>query len=146
MAVDLWFVGPCTDWVASAVIDHGLVVRWAADAREVRAEPSAAGGIAVLEDERALVLGVRELGRLAPAWMVLVNVPGWGGERWQRTSEGICDLGRIRLVRLPRGPWTARAQRHNVHTREALSEILAEMRVTGTGTPAHLLRPARLRR
>ena len=79
MAVDLWFLGPCTDWVASAVIDHGLVVRWAADVREVRANaPSAAGGIAVLEDERALVLGMRELGRLATAWMVVLNLPGRG--------------------------------------------------------------------
>ena len=64
----------------------------------------------------------------------------------QRMSEGMCGLGRVRLVRPPRGPWTARAQRHNVHTSEAFSEILAEMRITGIGAPVHLLRPARLRR
>lgn len=147
MAVDLWFLGPCMDWVASAVIDHGLAVQWAADAEQVRKDaPLAAGGIAVLEDERALALGMRDLRRLAPAWMTLRNAPGWGGERWQRTSEGLCALGQVRLVRPPRAPWAARAQRHNVHTREALAEILAGMGLVGTAEPGGLLPPARVRR
>ena len=69
----------CPACGARALVGHGLVVRWAADVREVRANaPSAAGGIAVLEDERALVLGMRELGRLATAWMVVLNLPGRG--------------------------------------------------------------------
>lgn len=124
-----WLVGPCPDWIVSAVVDQGLRVRWirAVDQAEADAEPGQAG-VAVLEHEHSLLTGAGALAGLAPAWSVLLNAPGWGGKRFQRAAAAaIASFPRTRLVPLPDADWVAKARRANVHTREALAEILAAL-------------------
>lgn len=122
---DLWLIGACRDWVASAVIDHGLVVQWAQRLAEVPVEAEAAeAGVLVLRDDALLSVGIRDMRRLAGRWMVLSDAPGWGGEGLQRAAGLSCGALGLELLRHPGGPWTAKARRYNVHSREALGEIL----------------------
>lgn len=129
----LWLVGPCEDWLASAVIDHGLAVGWVPSVEQWPVEVErGAGGIAVLSGG-ADVIGVTvELVRLAPSWTVIRDMRGWGGRRIER--EAAAALGAMpdaRFVPVPTSPWTAKARSANVQTREALREILVAL---GLGT------------
>jgi len=122
---DLCMVGACRDWVASAVIDFGLVVQWASRLAEVSDEvEEAKAGVLVLRDDALLSVGIRDMRRLAGRWVVLQDAPGWGGERLQRTAGVSCGALGLELVRHPGGPWTAKARRYNLQSREALGEIL----------------------
>ncbi len=132
----------------AAAVEHGLRVGWVPGVE--RADPGAdsgEAGVAVLEDEHSLLTGAGTLARLAPAWCLLLNAPGWGGQRFQRAAAAaIASFPRARLVPLPDGSWTARARTANLYTREALREILAALGlvvVSGAGAPGAVAAGAR---
>ena len=129
MTERLWLVGRCEDWLASAVIDHGLSVGWVPSLEQWPVEVvRGSGGIAVLPGSADVIAVTVELVRLAPAWTVIRDMRGWGGRRIER--EAAAALGAMpdgRYVPVPVSPWTEKARSANVHTREALREMLGAL-------------------
>jgi hypothetical protein len=131
-------VGDAQDWLASAVIDQGLTVRWAARSEEVPTSPSGAdAGILVLS--RSDTIPADLLAQLAPAWTIIQNVPGFGGRRLERqAAEALSVIPNCRFVPVPDGPWTRKARAAGIQTRESLAEILASLGLAGIVAPEAL--------
>ena len=128
----LWLLGnDCRDWLASAVIDQHLLVRWAPSTDHVPSDPvRALAGILVLS--RSDTIPADLLAQLAPAWTILQVGPGWGGRRVERqAAAALSVIPNCRFVPLPDQSWTRRARAAGIQTRESLAEILASLGLPG---------------
>ena len=134
----VWLIGDAQGWVASAVIDQHLSVRWAARAEEVPTSPSKAdAGILVLSRNEPIPVDL--LAQLAPAWTILQSGPSFGGRRTERAAAAALSVvPGVRFVPLPDQPWTNRARVAGIQTRESLAEILAALGLAGI-VPAEAL-------
>ena len=113
------------DWTASAVLDWSLQVSWAGGADRARGDRGVSGITILHAGDR--VPG-EVLARLAPAWCVIEDRPGWGGRRFERlAAEALAAVPGIRFVPVPRSVWCDRARAANVRTREALVELLVAL-------------------
>ena len=141
----VWLIGDAQDWVASAVIDQGLTVRWGARAEDVPGDATKAdAGILVLS--RSDIIPADLLAQLAPAWAILQSVPGWGGRRVERAAAAALSvIPNCRFVPLPDQSWTRRARSAGIQTRESLAEILAALGLPGIVPPDRLPGTARAR-
>ena len=119
-------VGPCRDWVASAVVDWGLRVAWRPEFGGEAAAERARAGVAVLP--KSGWVPADDLAGWAESWVCLLDLPGWGGRRYQKlAAQQMATVPGVRFVPLPGGEWIARAAAANVQTRESLTEILGAL-------------------
>ena len=134
----LWLVGGVQDWLASAVIDQRLIVRWAPSTEQVPAQPLRAdAGILVLA--KSDIIPADSLSSMAPTWTVIQSGPGFGGRRVERAAAAALSvIPNCRFIPLPDLPWTARARSAGVQTRESLAEILASLGLAGIVAPEAL--------
>lgn len=142
----LWLVGGVQDWLASAVIDQRLIVRWAPSTEQVPAQPLRAdAGILVLA--KSDIIPADSLSSMAPAWTIIQNVAGFGGRRLERqAAAALSVVPNVRFVPFPDLPWTTRARSAGIQTRESLAEILASLGLAGIVPADQLPGRARTRR
>ena len=120
---DIWMVGACSTWVAAAVMDFGLRVQWAPALPEVPEEAEEAdAGLLIFHDDVQVGVCIQHMQRLAGRWVVLQDTSGWRRARTQWAAES--SVVGLQLIRQPGGPWTAKARRYNLRSRQALGEIL----------------------